>query len=103
MITVNAIAPGLILQTPFHETFTPERDQLAMIEGTLVKRPACRRTLPGPSCSLHPILPHSLPAKSSMSTVAPTSPRTRDRRLQSSAAATTGVAGRDESTDAGLP
>ena len=37
-ITVNAIAPGLILQTPFHETFTPERDQLAMIEGTLVKR-----------------------------------------------------------------
>jgi 3-oxoacyl-[acyl-carrier protein] reductase len=37
-ITVNAIAPGLILQTPFHETFTPEPDQLAMIEGTLVKR-----------------------------------------------------------------
>lgn len=37
-ITVNAITPGLILQTPFHETFTPERDQLTLIEGTLVKR-----------------------------------------------------------------
>ena len=37
-ISVNAISPGLILQTPFHETFTPERDQLALIEGTLVKR-----------------------------------------------------------------
>jgi len=26
-ITVNAIAPGIILQTPFHETFTPKEEQ----------------------------------------------------------------------------
>lgn len=37
-VTVNAVAPGLVLQTPFHETFTPEADQLAMIDATLVKR-----------------------------------------------------------------
>ncbi len=37
-ITVNAIAPGLVLQTPFHETFTPEADQRAMIDATLMKR-----------------------------------------------------------------
>lgn len=30
-ITVNAIAPGLILDTPFHETFTPEEAQKATI------------------------------------------------------------------------
>jgi len=30
-ITVNAVAPGLILDTPFHEIFTPPADQQAMV------------------------------------------------------------------------
>jgi 3-oxoacyl-[acyl-carrier protein] reductase len=38
-ITVNAVAPGLVLQTPFHDTFTSPHDQQAYIEATLVKRP----------------------------------------------------------------
>ena len=38
-ITVNAVAPGLILDTPFHETFTSPPDQQAYINATLVKRP----------------------------------------------------------------
>jgi 3-oxoacyl-[acyl-carrier protein] reductase len=38
-ITVNAVAPGLILDTPFHETFTPKESQLASIEGIALKRP----------------------------------------------------------------
>jgi 3-oxoacyl-[acyl-carrier protein] reductase len=37
-ITVNAVAPGLILDTPFHETFTPEAAQKAAIEGIALKR-----------------------------------------------------------------
>lgn len=37
-ITVNAIAPGLILDTPFHETFTPEAAQQATIAATPVGR-----------------------------------------------------------------
>jgi 3-oxoacyl-[acyl-carrier protein] reductase len=32
-ITVNALAPGLILDTPFHETFTPQEAQKATIAG----------------------------------------------------------------------
>jgi 3-oxoacyl-[acyl-carrier protein] reductase len=32
-ITVNALAPGLILDTPFHETFTPKEAQEATIAG----------------------------------------------------------------------
>ncbi|HET7412927.1 MAG TPA: 3-oxoacyl-ACP reductase family protein [Pararhizobium sp.] len=32
-ITVNALAPGLILDTPFHETFTPAEAQKASIAG----------------------------------------------------------------------
>jgi 3-oxoacyl-[acyl-carrier protein] reductase len=32
-ITVNALAPGLILDTPFHETFTPKEAQNATIAG----------------------------------------------------------------------
>jgi 3-oxoacyl-[acyl-carrier protein] reductase len=32
-ITVNALAPGLILDTPFHETFTPPDAQKATIAG----------------------------------------------------------------------
>ena len=37
-ITVNAVAPGLILDTPFHQEFTPEDAQQATIEGTPVRR-----------------------------------------------------------------
>ena len=36
-ITVNAVAPGFVLQTPFHDT-TPPDMQKAFIEATLVKR-----------------------------------------------------------------
>lgn len=38
-ITVNAIAPGLILDTPFHATFTPEDAQRATIDATALQRP----------------------------------------------------------------
>ncbi len=38
-ITVNSIAPGLILDTPFHETFTPQADQEKIIAGIPVGRP----------------------------------------------------------------
>lgn len=38
-ITVNSIAPGLILDTPFHETFTPKEAQQKTIEGIPVGRP----------------------------------------------------------------
>lgn len=38
-ITVNSIAPGLILDTPFHETFTPKADQEKTIAGIPVARP----------------------------------------------------------------
>jgi 3-oxoacyl-[acyl-carrier protein] reductase len=38
-ITVNGIAPGLILETPFHATFTPEERQQATIAATPLKRP----------------------------------------------------------------
>ncbi|SEE22127.1 3-oxoacyl-[acyl-carrier protein] reductase [Ruania alba] len=37
-ITVNAIAPGLILDTPFHETFTPPEAQQHTIDGIPVGR-----------------------------------------------------------------
>jgi 3-oxoacyl-[acyl-carrier protein] reductase len=37
-ITVNAVAPGLILDTPFHEEFTPQVEQQAAIEGTPLRR-----------------------------------------------------------------
>ena len=37
-ITVNAVSPGLILQTPFHETFTSEPAQQSMIDGIPVGR-----------------------------------------------------------------
>ncbi|HEX2910101.1 MAG TPA: SDR family NAD(P)-dependent oxidoreductase [Chloroflexia bacterium] len=38
-ILVNAVAPGLILDTPFHETFTPPEAQRATIESIPLKRP----------------------------------------------------------------
>jgi 3-oxoacyl-[acyl-carrier protein] reductase len=37
-ITVNGVAPGLVLDTPFHETFSSASQQQAMIDATLVKR-----------------------------------------------------------------
>jgi 3-oxoacyl-[acyl-carrier protein] reductase len=37
-ISVSAIAPGLILDTPFHERFTPPRDQQAAIASTPLRR-----------------------------------------------------------------
>ncbi|GAB3398119.1 SDR family oxidoreductase [Humibacter soli] len=38
-IAVTAIAPGLILETPFHERFTPLADQQATIAGIPIGRP----------------------------------------------------------------
>jgi len=37
-IAVSAIAPGLILDTPFHERFTPEADQQATIAATPLRQ-----------------------------------------------------------------
>lgn len=37
-ITVNSIAPGLIVNTPFHETFTPPENQQATIRATPLGR-----------------------------------------------------------------
>jgi 3-oxoacyl-[acyl-carrier protein] reductase len=37
-ITVNAVAPGLILETPFHDTFTPKAAQQATIDSLPLKR-----------------------------------------------------------------
>jgi 3-oxoacyl-[acyl-carrier protein] reductase len=37
-ISVNAIAPGLVLDTPFHETFTPLADQRATIDSIPLHR-----------------------------------------------------------------
>jgi 3-oxoacyl-[acyl-carrier protein] reductase len=37
-ITVNAVAPGLILETPFHETFTSENVIESVISSTPLKR-----------------------------------------------------------------
>jgi 3-oxoacyl-[acyl-carrier protein] reductase len=37
-ITVNAVAPGLILDTPFHPTFTPEEQQQQTIAATPLRR-----------------------------------------------------------------
>jgi 3-oxoacyl-[acyl-carrier protein] reductase len=37
-ITVNAVAPGLILETPFHETFNTEEGRQAAIAGIPLKR-----------------------------------------------------------------
>lgn len=37
-ITVNSIAPGLILDTPFHDTFTPPEGRRATIASTPLRR-----------------------------------------------------------------
>ena len=47
-ITVNAIAPGLILGTPFHEQFTPPADQ----EKAIARIPLGRAGRPGDVASL---------------------------------------------------
>lgn len=47
-ITVNAVAPGLILDTPFHETFTPVENQRASIETIALKRAGLPADVAGP-------------------------------------------------------
>lgn len=51
-ITVNAIAPGLILDTPFHETFTPEAAQRATIDATALGRAGYPNDVAGAVCYL---------------------------------------------------
>lgn len=46
-ITVNAIAPGFITDTPFHATFTPQANQEAAIAGTPLKRAGVPREVAG--------------------------------------------------------
>ncbi len=47
-ITVNAVAPGLILDTPFHETFTTPANQAAAVESIALKRPGMPVDVAGP-------------------------------------------------------
>ncbi|MGD0862343.1 MAG: glucose 1-dehydrogenase [Candidatus Limnocylindrales bacterium] len=47
-ITVNCVAPGLILETPFHETFTSKEDQQTEIESTALGRPGRPSDVAGP-------------------------------------------------------
>lgn len=47
-ITVNAVAPGLILDTPFHETFTTPANQVAAVESIALKRPGMPVDVAGP-------------------------------------------------------
>jgi len=47
-ITVNAVAPGLILETPFHETFTPPEAQLSAIQNIALKRAGVPSDVAGP-------------------------------------------------------
>lgn len=47
-ITVNAVAPGLILDTPFHETFTSPENQAKAIESIALKRPGMPVDVAGP-------------------------------------------------------
>jgi 3-oxoacyl-[acyl-carrier protein] reductase len=46
-ITVNAVAPGLILDTPFHPAFTPEESQRATIEATPLRTAGYPRDVAG--------------------------------------------------------
>lgn len=48
-ITVNALAPGLILDTPFHETFTAPDAQKAAVQGIALKRPGMPTDVAGPT------------------------------------------------------
>jgi 3-oxoacyl-[acyl-carrier protein] reductase len=47
-ITVNAVAPGLILETPFHETFTPPAAQQEAITRIALARPGLPPDVAGP-------------------------------------------------------
>lgn len=47
-ITVNAVAPGLILDTPFHETFTSPANQAAAVDAIPLKRPGLPVDVAGP-------------------------------------------------------
>ncbi len=47
-ITVNAVAPGLILDTPFHETFTSPENQATAISSIALKRPGLPVDVAGP-------------------------------------------------------
>jgi len=51
-ITVNAVAPGLILDTPFHATFTAPEAQAASIEAIALKRPGWPADVAGPVLAL---------------------------------------------------
>ena len=46
-ITVNAVAPGLILDTPFHEQFTPPAARVEAIERIALKRAGYPRDVSG--------------------------------------------------------
>jgi 3-oxoacyl-[acyl-carrier protein] reductase len=46
-ITVNAVAPGLILGTPFHENFNTEAGRQAAIAGIPLKRPGMPNDVAG--------------------------------------------------------
>ena len=66
-ITVNAIAPGLILGTPFHDKFTRVEDQEATVARLPVGRPGHPRTSPGSLFIWHRDKPGSSPARWSKS------------------------------------
>lgn len=55
-ITVNAVAPGLILDTPFHETFTPPEAQKSAVGSIAIGRAGTPDDVAGPViwlCSEH--------------------------------------------------
>lgn len=47
-IRVNAVAPGLILDTPFHEVFNTAEGRAAAIEGIALKKPGYPADVAGP-------------------------------------------------------
>lgn len=51
-IRVNAVAPGLILETPFHERFTAPDKQRSAIEATALKRAGVPDDVAGPVLAL---------------------------------------------------
>ena len=72
-ITVNAVAPGLILDTPFHEEFTPPSEQQAAIDSTPLRSAGFPDDWREP-CSTWPrTSDRSAPARSSTSTAVRTS------------------------------
>lgn len=51
-IRVNAVAPGLILDTPFHELFNTPEGRAGAVERTALKRPGYPADVAGPVLSL---------------------------------------------------